>query len=55
MANETKLTARWYEVLEPSYIGDQLRSPGDLVQFSGEAGRNLRELSDEELKKKGLA
>lgn len=50
-ANEEK----WYEVLEQSYIGDQLRSPGDLVQFAGEAGHNLRQLSDEELKKKGLA
>lgn len=43
-------TPPWYEVLEQSYIGDRLYQIGDRVQFDGEAGANLRELSAAELK-----
>lgn len=47
--------AKWYEVLELSYIGDRLCQPGDRVQYDpgedGEIGNNLRELSEEELAK----
>ena len=42
---------KWYEVVEPSYIGDRLYVTGERVQFDGEAGSNLRELSSDELKK----
>lgn len=42
--------AKWYETLEPSYIGDRLYQTGERVQFGGEAGANLRELTDDELK-----
>lgn len=42
--------AKWYEVLEPSYIGDRLYPTGERVQYEGEAGPNLRELSTKELR-----
>lgn len=42
--------AKWYEVLEPSYIGDRLYPAGERVQYEGEAGPNLRELSEKELR-----
>ncbi|MHC8321206.1 hypothetical protein ACYZT4_10975 [Pseudomonas sp. GB2N2] len=38
----------WYEVLEVSYIGDRLYTPGQAVQYDGEAGSNLREITDKE-------
>lgn len=41
---------KWYEVLEPSYINERLCQTGEFVQYEGEAGPNLRELSDKEVK-----
>lgn len=47
--------AKWYEVLELSYIGDRLCQPGERVQYDpgegGVIGKNLRELPEEELAK----
>lgn len=38
----------WYEVLEVSYIGDRLYTQGQAVQYDGEAGSNLREITEKE-------
>ena len=45
-----KEEAKWYEVLEPSYIGDRLYRAGEEVQYEGEAGPNLKLLSAKEAK-----
>lgn len=42
--------AKWYEVLEPSYIGDRLYQTGETVQYEGEAGPNLKEITVKEAK-----
>lgn len=47
--------SKWYEVLELSYIGDRLCRAGERVQYDpgegGTIGKNLRELSEDELGK----
>jgi hypothetical protein len=45
-----KKESKWYEVLEPSYINERLCQTGEIVQYEGEVGPNLRELSDKEVK-----
>lgn len=45
-----KNESKWYETLEPSYINERLWPAGEVVQYEGEAGPNLRELSDKEVK-----
>jgi hypothetical protein len=45
-----KKELKWYEVKEPSYINERLCQTGEIVQYDGEAGDNLRELSDKEVK-----
>jgi hypothetical protein len=45
-----KKELKWYETLEPSYINERLWPAGEIVQYDGEAGPNLRELSDKEVK-----
>jgi len=45
-----KKESKWYEVLEPSYINECLCRAGEIVQYDGEAGENLRELSDKEVR-----
>jgi hypothetical protein len=45
-----KKELKWYEVLEPSYINERLCQTGEIVQYEGEVGPNLRELSDKEVK-----
>lgn len=45
-----KKELKWYETLEPSYINERLWPTGEVVQYDGEAGPNLRELSDKEVK-----
>lgn len=45
-----KEEGKWYEVLEPSYIGDRLYRAGEEVQYDGEAGPNLKLLSAREVK-----
>lgn len=45
-----KKELQWYEVLEPSYINERLCQTGEFVQYEGEVGPNLRELSDKEVK-----
>lgn len=40
--------AQWYEVLEVSYIGDRLYTQGQAVQYDGEAGSNLRAITEQE-------
>jgi hypothetical protein len=45
-----KKELKWYETLEPSYINERLWPTGEIVQYDGEAGPNLRELSDKEVK-----
>ncbi|MHC8403593.1 hypothetical protein [Pseudomonas sp. TMB3-21] len=41
---------KWYEVLEPSYIGDRLCQVGEQVQYAGEVGSNLKPISAKEVK-----
>lgn len=48
MSKQEKI--QWYEVLEPSYIGDRLYQVGDEVQYEGEAGSNLKPISAKEAK-----
>lgn len=45
-----KKELKWYEVLEPSYINERLCQTSEIVQYEGEAGPNLREMSDKEVK-----
>lgn len=45
-----KKELKWYEVKEPSYINERLCHTDEIVQYDGEAGPNLRELSDKEVK-----
>lgn len=53
--SDTASDAKWYEVVELSYIDDRLVQPGERVQYDpgpdGTVGKNLRELSEEELGK----
>lgn len=43
-----KAEAKWYEVLQPSYINDRLYTVGETVQYDGEAGDNLKPISAKE-------
>jgi hypothetical protein len=45
-----KKELKWYEVQEPSYINERLCQTDEIVQYDGEVGDNLRELSDKEVK-----
>ena len=44
---------KWYRVLEESFVGDALRQEGEYVQHRGEAGTNLEEVTEDEVRKSG--
>lgn len=50
----TPAKAKWYRVLEDSFIGDSLRREGEYVQYDGEAGRNLEPASIDDVRKAGI-
>lgn len=50
----TPAKAKWYRVLEESFIGDALRREGEYVQYDGEPGRNLEPASIEDVRKAGI-
>jgi len=54
MSNKAKTpdTTKWYLVKELSYIGDRLCSTDEVVQYSGEPGENLEEITAEEAQKR---
>ncbi len=45
--------AKWYKVLETSYINDAIRDPGEFVQVDGPVGTNLEEASLDEVRAAG--
>lgn len=47
------MAAKWYKVLETSFIGEAIRYPGEFVQVDGPVGTNLEEASLEEVKAAG--
>ena len=44
--------AKWYLVKELSYIGDRICSTDEVVQYSGEPGENLEEITAEEAERR---
>ena len=45
--------SNWYRVLEPSFINDALKSPGEFVQYDGVAGSNLESVSEDDVRASG--
>lgn len=52
MAKQTKEQpkAKWYKVTAPSFIDNRFYYPGEFVQYAGDAGDNLEEAKDSEVK-----
>lgn len=43
---------KWYEVLEPSFIGNRFYMAGEIAQFDGDVSENLKEISAREARKR---